>query len=569
MEWGMGKKFVQIAAICLGLALLSPLGGVRSATASSLGDQMVEVGIYFDGGALPGANVVNQMGEGFRLGYYQDGGDFVQLASTPVSDISVVKAMNVYLYSYDPSGNANYADGVGPGGDGAVVIGEYHLRLPGSYDGFAAAQAEAARYADGFVCYVDGVFQARVGNYPDRAQALAAQETLAAQGVEAVLCGSSTAAVNVVRSGTSEILFQYDGAGRVPALAVEPNAAGDQGEDYTTRFHSIYWRGGFCFERVDGGDLTISNLLPLDDYVKGVVPNEMSSNWPVEALKAQAVCARTYSLRLMEGMRHGGVFDLCNEPHCQTYLGTNGSTATSDRAVEETAGETVTYQGAYIDAVYYSSNGGASEDSSVVWGSDQASYPYLIGVIDPYEALVADRIPNYRWMRTLSGGQLQQMMLDYGYQASVIADARVEEYSDTGNPISIILTDSTGREYTINSRRLVNYFGLRSYRYFFGGSGGQLLVNGKPVDSLDGMYAIDGSGNTVAVGSGSYVVTGDGSVIQAASGGGGSGAGSFTISGSGWGHNVGLSQWGAYAQALEGRDYRQILQFYYKGITVG
>ncbi len=571
----MRKKFVQIAAVCLATSLLFHLSGTlesASASASHGGDQIVEIGIYFGSGTLPGVNIANREGEGFRLGYYQEDDTFVQLASTSETDISIVKAMNVYLYSYYSGGNATYYDYNGQETD-SVVIGEYHLRLPGTYGTYEEALAVASEYEDGFVSYVDGEFQARVGNYAEREDAVAAQDSMAMTGVSAELCGSSSVAVNVVRSGTNEILFQYDGANGVAGLAVEPNAAGEQGEDYTTRFHSINWRGGFCFERFSGGDLTISNVLSLDDYVKGVIPHEMSSSWPLEALKAQAVCARTYALRLMGGSRHSGQFDLCNESHCQVYLGTSGAGTNSDRAVEETAGMVATYNGAYIDAVYYSSNGGASMDSSVVWGGSQSSYPYLVGVTDPYEAAVADRISGYEWTRTYTGEELRDVVREAGYQTcETVVSVSVRDYSSTGLPWQITFTDEDGRSFTISTRALVSSFGLRSYNYTItggGSSGGQLMVNGQPVDSLDGLYAIGGDGNISAIGGGAYVIDGNGDIVQAGSGGGSSSSdGVFTISGAGWGHNVGMSQWGAYAQALEGRTYLQILTFYYTGITV-
>ena len=575
----MRKKFVQIAAVCLlaGVALALGPGASPAADAAStsgVGDQIVEIGIYFGSGTLPGVNIANRVGEGFRLGYYQEDNTFVQLATTSETDISVVKAMNVYLYSYYSGGNATYYDYNGQETD-SVVIGEYHLRLNDtSYDTYGEALAVASRYEDGFVSYVDGEFQARVGNYADRDDAVAARDSMALTGISVDLCGSSSVAVNVVRSGTNKIIFQYDGANGVAGLAVEPNAAGDQGEDYTTRFHSVYWRGGFCFERFSGGDLTISNVLPLDDYVKGVIPHEMSNSWPLEALKAQAVCARTYALRLMGASRHSGQFDLCNESHCQVYLGTSGAGTNSDRAVEETAGVVATYNGSYIDAVYYSSNGGASIDSSIVWGGSQSSYPYLVGVTDPYEATVANRISGYEWSRTYTGDDLRDVVRDAGYQTcDTVVSVSVRDYTSTGLPWQITFTDVNGRSYTITTRALVSRFGLRSYNYTIIGGGssgsGQLMVNGQPLDSLDGLYAINGNGNTSAIGDGVYVIDGNGDIVQAGSGGGSSSSDRvFTISGAGWGHNVGMSQWGAYAMAQLGYDYMDILTFYYTGITV-
>ena len=577
MEYSMKKKFVQLAACGLAAALALSLTAALPRASAADDGQMIRVGLYYSSDALDGANLANETGSGFRLGYFNSANEFVQLASTADESISVVKTENVYYGTYN--NYTSYHDAAVSG----TVVGCYHLELPGSYATAQEAQLVVNNYEDGFVAWIQGAFYARVGNFPERSGAEERQAELAGSGVEATIVGTSGYGVSVVNTGTNHILFQYDDGGAGTGLGVMPNAAA--GGDYTTWFRNIAWRGGFRYQRVDGGDLTIVNMVQLDDYIKGVVPHEMSNSWHLEALKAQAVCARTYALRLMGGNRHGGQFDLCNESHCQVYLGTSGAGANSDRAVDETAGEVATYNGAYIDAVYYSSNGGASIDSSIPWGGNQSSYPYLVGVEDPYEALVADRISGYEWTRSYTGNQLRDVVRDAGYTScSTVASAEIATYTDAGLPRQIRFTDVNGKSYTISTAALVKWFGLRSYNYWFEGSGdggsgnsGQIYVNGQPVDGLDGLYAIGADGNPVALGDGSYVIDGSGqtSAMDSGTGSGSvSGAatsenGTFTISGRGWGHNVGLSQWGAYAQAQAGRTYKEILTFYYTGITVG
>ena len=160
----------------------------------------------------------------------------------------------------------------------------------------------------------------------------------------------------------------------------------------------------------------------------------------------------------------------------------------------------------------------------------------------------------------------------------------MEDRMDDG---MVTFTGSNGKQFSLNSREVVGMLGLRSYRYGFDRlaapepSNPELSVNGKPVDSLSGLYAVDGSGNIVPVGENAYVITGSGATQPIGQGtGGGSGGlgtlssttgnnGVFTFIGKGWGHNVGMSQWGAYAMAQQGYTYLNILQFYYTGITVG
>ena len=152
-------------------------------------------------------------------------------------------------------------------------------------------------------------------------------------------------------------------------------------------------------------------MVDLEDYVKCVIPWEMSKDWPVEALKAQAVCARTYAVCQTKHRAQG--FDICATTHCQVYQGTAASGANSDAAVDQTAGEFLYYSGRLVqEAVYYSSNGGASEDSLNVWGNDVG---YLKGKIDPYEGKIASIIPRYNWSTTFTASELTTLLNNRGY----------------------------------------------------------------------------------------------------------------------------------------------------------
>lgn len=562
----MKRKFVQIAVLCLALVLLLPLGTARAGAAqANLGDTVIRVGLFYGSSALDGANLLNSVGSGYRLGYYDGSNVFVQLGSTAEKAISVVETQNVGYGTYD--GYTSYHMELAA--SAKVTVGCYHLELPGSCATFAEAQAAASAYPGGFPACVDGVFYARVGNYLNRAGAEAAQQALGLGDGASAIRGTSEYGVSVVVTGTSTILFQYDDLGKGTGLGVMPNQT-DDGGDYITIFkNSTPWRGGFRYERVGGGHLTVVNMVRLDDYVKGVVPHEMSTSWPIEALKAQAVCARTYALRNRN--RHSSYhFDICPETHCQAYSGLKRAGANSDAAVDQTAGVVCTYNGQYANCVYYASNGGASEASSTVWGGSQANYPYLVGVIDPYEATIT--IPNYSWTKTYTAAELAAKLNARGnVVGDTVVSAVVSSRTATGNPAGVTFTGGNGKVYTLTAPQMVSVFGLQSYRYeVSGGSGGgegTVSINGTVSVSPSGLYAIDGNGNVTAVEGDACVITGSGVSQLQPEGGGASGA--FTISGKGWGHNVGMSQWGAYAMAKQGYTYVDILKFYYTGITVG
>ena len=526
-----------------------------------LGQKIIRVGLYYGSTAMDGANISNAVGAGFQFGYYKSDNSFVPLAYYNGSaTLSVVKTENVYYGSYD--GYTSYYDHLT---SSSVGVGCYHLQADGVYSDYETAKAAADQYENGFVAYIGGSYYVRIGNYLTRDSAVAAQENMSAAGVSTSLAGTSAYGISVVRTGTNTILFQYDDNGTGTGLGVEPIPSYD-GEKCVSYFKNNRWYGGFRYERINGGDLTVVNMVQLDDYVKGVVPHEMSNSWPIEALKAQAVAARTYALSMLN--RHSGYhFDICPSTHCQAYSGLSRAGSNSDAAVDQTASVVATYNGSYASCFYYSSNGGASESSSVVWGSSQSKYPYLIGVVDPYEELVT--IPGYSWTRQFTAAQMTSLLNGKGYACSTIVSAKVSDYTDSGNPKTVTFTDSNGRSYTLTTAAMVSTFGLRSYHYEFSNqTDSQILVNNDTeLDNLAGLYVIDGDGNVIPVGGDVYIIT-DSGISQLETGETVTGD-VFTIAGKGWGHNVGMSQYGAYSMALQGYTYEEILKFYYTGITVG
>lgn len=501
------------------------------------------------------------MGSGYRLGYYDSNRVFQQLAQTSETAISVVKTQNVY---YGTVGNwSGYYDTI----TSNIAVGCYHLKLPDTYSTYEQAAAAASQWSGGFVAWVDGSYQVRVGAYTDSASAQAAQTALGL--TNATITGTSSAGVSVVKTGTSQILFQFDSTSGL-CLGIKPGLNDSVKTETIFRGNTYY--GGFQYQRVGGGNLTVSNVISLEDYVQGVIVEEMSASWPLEALKAQAVCARTYAYRNYVAQKHSSQgFDLCNATHCQAYSDMDSVTAASSRAVTETRGEYLWYNGSLIDAVYSSHDGGATESAVNVWGSD---VPYLIGKEDPYEASVSSKVPNYNWTVTYTAQELTDLLNSKGYVNSGIVDFRVTKTSPTGNAIEITFTDSSGKSWSKIRDDCRTFLGLRSIHYTVSSSGGTssgYAVNGSGVlSSLTGAYAIDGSGSTAALTDGSvYAIGGDGTVSQVKpSASTGSGSTVFTITGSGWGHNVGMSQWGAYAMAQQGYTYKDILSFYYTGIEV-
>ena len=575
---------MQFAAVLLAVVLSLP-----TVLAAGSGGEMVRVGLAYGSGALVNANLENNTGygSGYRMGYFDDDLDFVELAWTDKDEtqITMVKTQNTWVNGTSYSNSDN-------GGD---VIGCYHVLVESGYRSYEQAAADAQEYRDGFVAWIDGDYQVRAGSYTSRQEA-----EDAAQSLGGTVAGTSSYAVNVTRTGTAEILFQFDG-GDALALGVMPDVTG--ADTVRTWFKGYRYYGGFRYERIGGGDLTVVNIVDLETYIKGVVPYEMSSSWPLEALKVQAVCARSYAyINIHSGKHTSYHFDVCNTTDCQAYYGagTNSSsyqaTERTDQAVDETAGEYAWYDGQVIEAFYSSSHGGASESVYNVWGTSLERYPYLCGVEDPYEADMASKNSYSSWTVSYTSSELAQRLENYGYDASSGIESLTLTYSDLGNVIQVRVNYRDGGSDTIRPSSMRSVFGISSIRFTVNGqaassgsgttssSGGGLTANGSTSLDSQGTYTvISGSGSLSQAGlDGLYAISGSGSITPAedAASGGGSGTdtptgtqvtvsgSSYSFQGSGNGHQLGLSQYGAWAMAERGFTYDEIIEFYYPGTYV-
>lgn len=515
--------------ICKTLLLTVLLCCALSATAGAAEHDMLRVGIKYGAEAMDAANLQNYSAfGGYALGYYDASGAFTSLASLDASYEKITMTPDK----------------------------SYHLRLADAYYDYPSALLRA-QSCGGFVAYENGMFTIRLGNYAD---AVSAQSALYSLGLGATVVGGASG-VNVSITGTETILFSFDCVGL--NLGVRPI---ETTEKAVTWFRGYRYYGGFEYQRTADGKLCVINVVNIEDYVKCVIPWEMDSDWPAEALKAQAVCARTYAATQQKHSAQG--FDICATTHCQVYQGTAKCSSHSDAAVDQTAGQYLYYNGRIVEeAVYYSSNGGASEDSANVWNEE---IPYLKGKIDPYEAHVSSRVAKYSWSTTYTASELTQLLSSKGYRVGTVKNAYVSALTDTGNVYSVTFVGSAGNV-TVSRETCRTLLNLRSQRFTInGGSGTQYSVNqdGSRV-TLAGASVISGGGTISALSGadGVCILTSNGVVAleekqqQTA-------ADQFVIAGTGNGHNVGMSQWGAYAMADLGYSYRDILQFYYTGVTI-
>ncbi|MDR2420987.1 MAG: SpoIID/LytB domain-containing protein [Oscillospiraceae bacterium] len=565
------------AAVALLLSSALPSGGAGAYVPPV---NILRIGMYYGGSALPSANLqnVSGSGSGFEFGWFdKDTREFVSIgAVTYETKITMMRDANMY-YKEESSGGGAYVQEK----TGDTVVGCFHVQLPGSHGDFNSADAIARQYNGGFVKYDKGVFYVCAGDYTTRA---GAEEAMAAIGAGGSVTAGTEYTIAVAVTGTGRVIFEFD-YGTEHALGVRPLSSGGKP---MTWFKGLYYYGAFQYFRASGENLRVINFVNVEDYLKGLLPAEMPNTWPIEALKAQAVTARTYAAGRL-GFHGASGFDMCATDHCQVYVGSKNANETTDRAVDETAGQYITYGGEVCETYYASCDGGATEDVENVWAQP---LPHLRGVIDPYEADVASQVSGYYWTVQYSPAELTARMRGRGYNCGTIVSLSVSQYTKNGNAYSVTMKDENGRTWTFKKDDVRITLGAKSIRLTIGGGtqpgavaafSGRVYANSGSASGeigLSGLYAVGGSGSAEALPeSGLYAVTGGGETVEVGSSSVGAVQtesspdgkidGKFVISGTGKGHNVGMSQWGAYAMAQRGMTYLDIIRFYYTGVEVG
>ncbi len=466
-----------------------PVGNVGSTTVD-VSQETVKVGLYYyysraRDTSMDKCNVNNYVGSGFEFGYYDSNRNFQSLGSTTATGLTVLKDMNVSV--------------------GGNYIGAYHIKLNGSYGSFADAKAVADTYGDAFPAYYNGTFYVMKGSYSSYEEANSAVATL---GLGGEAFTGSNKAITVTQEGTSKILFEFD-AGDSLIFAIRPIS--NSGKAVTTIAGANRFYGDFAFIRYNGGNMTVVNYVNIEDYVKGVIPYEMSATWPKEALKAQALCARTYiASNINQYWEYG--FDITNDTYSQVYHGTKSANDVTDAAVEETANLYVTYDGKFASTLYFSSDGGATEDSENVFVT---ALPYLRGKLDPYEADISFTYKS--WDYAFTPSQITSKLNARGYGIGTVTSFDAK-YTNVGNMGTLTFYDANGASASLSKSNIYSVLGLPSINFTI-----------------------------------EYDETAD----------------IYNIVGGGWGHNVGMSQWGAYSMAqVHGLNYAQIISFYYTGVDI-
>lgn len=225
-------------------------------------------------------------------------------------------------------------------------------------------------------------------------------------------------------------------------------AAGGKPVTLRTPLGRVSYRGALRFTR-EGGDRVTVNVLPMEQYVRGVVPSEVAaSRWPQQALRVQAVASRTYAAYERAHAVHTA-YDLCDTAACQAYGGASVEYFSSDAAVEATAKQVLTYQGDVAFAQFSASNGGYTV---------AGQFPYLPAQEDPYEGSSPDY---YGWTETVTSAAIEDAYNIENLTAIQI-DTRDGAGPRGGRVETVLLTTEKGDTYTVTGESFRRNLGLRS-----------------------------------------------------------------------------------------------------------
>ena len=248
------------------------------------------------------------------------------------------------------------------------------------------------------------------------------------------------------------------------------------------------------------------NYIDVEEYIKGVLPNEISSKWHVEVLRAQAVAARTFAYYFIE-KNTNELYDLTDTTFSQVYKGSMNENINFNKAIEKTKGQVLVYKDKLVQAFFHSACGGHTESAEKVWGRRLS---YLKGIPCNY----CSDSPYYQWKAVFTEKEILEKLKNNNYKLESIRAIHPDKKSSSGRWIKVKII---GRRNTVTLT----------------GNQFRIMLGIKKLRSTK--FTIQRQGKK------------------------------FIIKGKGWGHGVGLCQWGAKKMAEKGRKYYHILRYYYRG----
>ena len=267
------------------------------------------------------------------------------------------------------------------------------------------------------------------------------------------------------------------------------------------------YRGNIIISSSSKGN-NIINKLKIEDYLKGILPKEVNPSWNQETLKAQAVVSRTYALKNI-GKHSKENFDVCSSVCCQVYGGASCEAISCNKAIYDTCAQVLFYKDDIAQTFFHASCGGHTENPKYVWQCKIDTPPYLKGIKDPY----CKKSPHQKWTITLEENFIREKLIKAGHKVGKIKKISTSGKTPGEATEKIIIKHSKGK-LKINSytfRLAIDSFKIKSTEIF----------NIKNKNKI------------------------------------------FIFEGKGWGHKVGLCQWGAKVMGEKKISYKKILEFYY------
>jgi stage II sporulation protein D len=260
--------------------------------------------------------------------------------------------------------------------------------------------------------------------------------------------------------------------------------------------------------------LNTVNSVMIEDYLKGVVPAESSASWPLESLKAQTLAARTYAIANWKKRDNMG-FDVMSTVSDQVYKGVEIEHPATNQAISETKGQVILSEGKPINALFFSCSGGHTDNALDVWNADLS---YIKGVPDFDQAA-----PRYTWQQTLTNDKLKEGLTKLGHDIGSVKSIKITEYTEFKRAKRVQLTGTKGTV-EVDAGKLRLATGLNSTFW-------------------ESIKVIPNKNQKAPS--------------------------SFQFDGRGWGHGLGMSQWGARQMAEDGKPYQDIVKHYYTNVEIG
>ncbi len=413
--------------------------------------------------------------------------------------------------------------------------------------------SEALMYAENLkntvVYYEDGVFYAVREHLATAEEANKALQECKETNEDAYILDPNDKRIRIVDTKTGETVLIFSGQ-------TGENLEISSKKEETLFLDTVEYRGSVVVIRQSSSDMTVISKVGMNEYLYSVTPSEIPANSGIEALKTQAVCARTYAVENIS--RHASMgFSLCNSQHCQVYKGVSWEHKSTNRAVDDTDKQVLTYNGKIITAVYSASCGGITEDVQYVWGSP---YPYLKSVKDPY-------CKEVHWEVPLNLSDIKAKLASKGYDFGEIQSVEITEKTPAGRVLKLQVTGSKmTKVFERETARTI--LGFKSQFYDIVSQNTCRILTGS------GYLYWNLSGRKIATATGVSDITGTSVRILTAENGQATVknlpifSDEFVIKGQGNGHGVGMCQNGAMGLAENGYTYEQILKHYYTGVEI-